>query len=198
MLLTGRLWVHSKSVTGVLAWNDCICFLSVVSPLPYSEAVFAATDLDLISNLQAIPDAGVRRGLRITARSLLLVLGILSDWQSLRALVRFARRHHDALTKWLRLSLRGDSFGCLRSVGGPFHPMASFTSIPSPVAFDRSVIRTASPRVHCGCAAWIHQGAATHLRIDQPMVTALHPLAHPCLQPGQGLRKQRLSQRAAL
>jgi hypothetical protein len=47
---------------------------------------FAATDLDLISYLKAIPDARMRRGVRIPAWYLLLVavLGILSRCQSLR------------------------------------------------------------------------------------------------------------------
>ena len=44
------------------------------------ESVSAATDLDLISYLKAIPDARMRRGVRIPAWYLLLVavLGILS------------------------------------------------------------------------------------------------------------------------
>ena len=50
----------------------------------------AATDLDLISYLQAIPDARMRRGVRIPAWYLLLVavLGILSGRYSLRDLKR--------------------------------------------------------------------------------------------------------------
>ena len=58
----------------------------------------AATDLDLISYLKAIPDARMRRGVRIPAWYLLLVavLGILSRCQSLRDLDRFAIRHHSA------------------------------------------------------------------------------------------------------
>jgi hypothetical protein len=50
------------------------------------ESVSAATDLDLISYLKAIPDARMRRGVRIPAWYLLLVavLGILSHCQSLR------------------------------------------------------------------------------------------------------------------
>ncbi len=48
----------------------------------------AATDLDLISFLKAIPDARMRRGVRIPAWYLLLVavLGILSKCESLRDL----------------------------------------------------------------------------------------------------------------
>ena len=56
------------------------------------ETASAATDLDLISYLKAIPDARMRRGVRIPAWYLLLVavLGILSRCQSLRDLERFA------------------------------------------------------------------------------------------------------------
>jgi hypothetical protein len=72
------------------------------------DTAAAATDLDLISYLQAIPDARMRRGVRIPAWYLLLVavLGVLSGCQSLRDLERFARRHHGALTKSLGLELR--------------------------------------------------------------------------------------------
>ena len=68
----------------------------------------AATDLDLISYLKAIPDARMRRGVRIPAWYLMLVavLGILSRCQSLRDLERFAIRHHSVLTKALGLKLR--------------------------------------------------------------------------------------------
>ena len=68
----------------------------------------AATDLDLISYLKAIPDARMRRGVRIPAWYLLLVavLGILSRCQSLRDLERFAVRHHCDLTESLGLELR--------------------------------------------------------------------------------------------
>jgi hypothetical protein len=47
----------------------------------------------------------MRRGVRIPACYLLLVavLGILCCCQSLRDLVRFARRHHGALTQSLGL-----------------------------------------------------------------------------------------------
>ena len=77
--------------------------------LPVPENASAATELDLISYLQAIPDARMRRGVRIPAWYLLLVavLGILNGCQSLRDLERFARRHHAALTKSLGLELRG-------------------------------------------------------------------------------------------
>ena len=60
------------------------CLLSV------PESLSAATDLDLISYLKAIPDARMRRGVRIPAWYLLLVavLGIMSGCQSLRDLER--------------------------------------------------------------------------------------------------------------
>jgi hypothetical protein len=72
------------------------------------ETAAAATDLDLISYLKAIPDARMRRGVRFPAWYLLLVavLGILSRCQSLRDLERFARRHHVVLTEALGLDLR--------------------------------------------------------------------------------------------
>jgi hypothetical protein len=52
------------------------------------ESFSAATDLDLISYLKTIPDARMRRGVRIPAWYLLLVavLGILSRCQNLRDL----------------------------------------------------------------------------------------------------------------
>ena len=64
------------------------------------ESVSAATDLDLISYLKAIPDARMRRGVRIPAWYLLLVsvFGVLSRCQSLRDLESFAIRHHGVLT----------------------------------------------------------------------------------------------------
>ena len=72
------------------------------------KSVSAATDLDLISYLKAIPDARMRRGVRIPAWYLLLVavLGILSRCQSLRDLERFAICHHAVLTEALGLELR--------------------------------------------------------------------------------------------
>jgi hypothetical protein len=72
------------------------------------ESVSAATDLDLISYLKAIPDARMQRGVRIPAWYLLLVavLGILSRCQSLRDLERFSIRHHSVLTVALGLELR--------------------------------------------------------------------------------------------
>jgi hypothetical protein len=56
--------------------------------LPARESASAATDLDLISQLKAVPDVRMRRGVRIPAWHLLLVavLGILSRCQSLRDL----------------------------------------------------------------------------------------------------------------
>ena len=72
------------------------------------QSASAAIDLDLISYLKAIPDARMRRGVRIPAWYLLLVavLGILSRCQSLRDLERFAIRHHGVLTDALGLELR--------------------------------------------------------------------------------------------
>jgi hypothetical protein len=72
------------------------------------ETAPPATDLDLISFLKAIPDARMRRGIRIPAWYLLLVgvLGILSGCQSLRDLERFAIRHHSVLTEALGIELR--------------------------------------------------------------------------------------------
>ena len=75
---------------------------------PVPESASAATDLDLISFLRAIPDARMRRGIRIPAWYLLLVavLGILSRCQSLRDLERFAIRHHSVLREALGIELR--------------------------------------------------------------------------------------------
>ena len=72
------------------------------------QSVSAATDLDLISFLKAIPDARMRRGIRIPAWYLLLVavLGILSKRESLRDLERFARRHHGVLAESLCVELK--------------------------------------------------------------------------------------------
>ena len=72
------------------------------------ETFSAATDLDLISFLRAIPDPRMRRGVRIPAWYLLLVavLGILSHCQSQRDLERFAERHHGVLTEALGIELR--------------------------------------------------------------------------------------------
>ncbi len=74
--------------------------------MPQSDS--AATDLDLISFLKAIPDTRLRRGIRIPAWYLLLVavLGILSKCESLRDLERFARRHHAVLTETLGIELK--------------------------------------------------------------------------------------------
>ena len=72
------------------------------------ESFSAATDLDLISYLKAIPDARMRRGVRIPAWYLLLVavLGMMSGCQSLRVLERFAIRHHSVLNEALGIELR--------------------------------------------------------------------------------------------
>ena len=72
------------------------------------DTATAATHLDLISFLKAIPDTRMRRGIRIPAWYLLLVavLGILSKCESLRDLERFARRHHAVLTETLGIELK--------------------------------------------------------------------------------------------
>ncbi len=72
------------------------------------QSVSAATDLDLISYLKAIPDARMRRGVRIPAWYLLLVavLGILSKCESLRDQERFARRHNAVLNEALGIELK--------------------------------------------------------------------------------------------
>jgi hypothetical protein len=72
------------------------------------DSASPATDLDLISYLKAIPDARMRRGVRIPSWYLLLVavLGILSKCKSLRDLERFARHHHAVLTDALGLELK--------------------------------------------------------------------------------------------
>lgn len=44
----------------------------------------------------------------------------------------------------------------------------------------------------------IQQVAAEGLGVQQPVVAAFHPLAHPGLQPGQGLRQQGLAAGAGL
>ena len=72
------------------------------------QSVDAATDLDLISYLKAIPDIRIRRGVRIPAWYLLLV-GMLRIWskcESLRDHEHFARRHHAVLTKEIGIELR--------------------------------------------------------------------------------------------
>ena len=81
--------------------------------LPVPETASAATDLDLISYLQAIPVARMRRGVRIPAWYLMLVavLGILSRSQSLRDLERFARRHHAPHPRRGKC-FRGGSWSC--------------------------------------------------------------------------------------
>jgi len=73
-----------------------------------SESLSAATDLDLISYIKAIPDYRMRRSVRFPAWYLMLVavLGILSGCQSLRALERFAIRHHSLLHDALCSELR--------------------------------------------------------------------------------------------
>ena len=79
------------------------------------ETALPASDLDLISFLRGIPDARMRRGIRIPAWYLLLVavLGILSRCQSLRDLERYsfgegfayAIRHHSVFTEALGIEL---------------------------------------------------------------------------------------------
>jgi len=74
------------SVLVALGRPAAIGFRQRVSPLPMSETVSAVADLgapdDLISFLNAIPDARYRRGVRYPQWFLLLVavLGILSGW----------------------------------------------------------------------------------------------------------------------
>ena len=65
------------------------------------QSVSVAADLDLISDLKAIPDARMQQGVSIPAWYLLLVavLGILSKRESLRDLERFARHRHAVLTE---------------------------------------------------------------------------------------------------
>jgi hypothetical protein len=60
-----------------MSWGRRNCLL------PVPESLSAATDLDLISYLKAIPDVRMRRGVRIPAWYLLLVavLGIMSGCQ---------------------------------------------------------------------------------------------------------------------
>jgi hypothetical protein len=72
------------------------------------QSVSAATDLDLITYLKAIPDARMGRGVRILAWYLLLVavLGILSTCESRRDLERFAGRRHAVLTELLGIELK--------------------------------------------------------------------------------------------
>ena len=78
------------------------------------ETARCAIDLDLISVLWAIPDARMRRGIRIATWYLLLVavLGILSRCQSLRDLERVAIRHQGVLSEALGLELRRPPSGC--------------------------------------------------------------------------------------
>jgi hypothetical protein len=63
---------------------------------------------ELLGLLKAIPDCRMARGIRFPQWYLLLVglLSILSGGQSLRDHERFARRHHDELTRQLGLSLK--------------------------------------------------------------------------------------------
>ena len=72
------------------------------------ETISAATDLDLISFLKAIPDPRMRHRVRIPSWYLLLValLGILSRCQCLRDLERFAERRHGVCSEALGIELR--------------------------------------------------------------------------------------------
>jgi len=76
--------------------------------LPVLKSLSVATDLDLISYLKAIPDARMRRGVRIPAWYLLLVavLCIKNGCQSLRDLERLAIRHNSVLSGALGIELR--------------------------------------------------------------------------------------------
>ncbi len=94
---------HSRSCRGCEHGLRSVgCLLSVL------HSFSVGTNLDLISFLRAIPDARMRRGVRIPAWYLLLVavLGILSKCESLRDLERFAQRHHAVLTEALGIELR--------------------------------------------------------------------------------------------
>jgi len=82
--------------------------------LPVPKSSVSAIDLDLISNLKAIPDARMRRGDRIPAWYLVVeeVLGIVRRCQSPQDLERYscregcdlAIRHHAVLTEVLDLA----------------------------------------------------------------------------------------------
>ena len=100
--------VQIQSVTRALALAASIGFAERTCSFSVPETGSAATDLDLISFLKAIPDVRMRRGIRIPAWYLLrvAVLGILSGCESLRDLERFARRHHAVLGEQLGLELR--------------------------------------------------------------------------------------------
>ena len=89
-------------------WAPLIRFDASGHSFSVPETATAATVLDLISFVKAIPDTRMRRGIRITAWYLLLlaVLGILSKCESLRDLERSARRHHAVLTETLGLELK--------------------------------------------------------------------------------------------
>ncbi len=72
------------------------------------ETALPPTDLNPISFLRAIPDARMRRGIRIPALYLLRVaaLGILSRCQSLRDTERFAIRHRSVVCEAPGIELR--------------------------------------------------------------------------------------------
>ena len=46
--------------------------------------------------------------------------------------------------------------------------------------------------MHRWCARGIQHPAPLHLGVEQPVVAALHPLLHRAVEPGQGLRQDRL------
>jgi hypothetical protein len=73
-----------------------------------SESPVAATYLDLISFLKAIPDGLCRRGARYPQWYLLLVavLGSLSGCRRSRDLEAFARRHREVLSQALGLDFK--------------------------------------------------------------------------------------------
>lgn len=77
-------------------------------PLSAGQCISAAIDLALKRYLIAIPDARVRRGVRIPGLYLLLVAvpGILSKWESLLDLDRFARLHHAVFPGPLGMKLK--------------------------------------------------------------------------------------------
>ena len=91
----------------LLPWLRAWVEVFGIGLLSVPEIASAATNPDLSSFLKAIPDARMRRGLRIPARYLLLVsvLGILSKCESLWDLECFARRYHGDLANGFGIEL---------------------------------------------------------------------------------------------
>ncbi len=88
-------------MTGILGgaarWSE----IGEITPLSVLHSVSAVSDLDLISHLKAIPEARMRRGVRIPDWHLLLVavLRILCKCEKLRDLERFSPRQHAVLAE---------------------------------------------------------------------------------------------------